>query len=374
MGVKEQLPRYRAITGIVKTNVHDHNMYAIRMNELESLLKALGYSVIERIVQVRPKEAVDFMFGKGKVEEIRERVKILDPDVFVVYNNLSSKQKWNLERRLGIEVIDRYDVTLMIFREAASDILSKLQIELATLEKAFPYAKLSASIKYRRMKAGFRGGGEYAYHKQIRAIQRRMKLLRKKINKLSNQKELEIMRRLDEGASIVVLTGYYNAGKTSLFNALTGFNKPVSDAPFTTLSSKYGGIEGLNTYVVDTIGFVLDLDPRLIASFQLNLLDIKYSQRQVLVVDMSDKPDLLKVKVNESLKILGSLGKEKDNLIVAANKVDLLEDYQYSLREDVLREILGKDVPIIPISAKKGLGIGDLVRELVRRTRIPVVE
>ena len=362
------------MTGIVKTNVHDHNMYTIRMSELESLLKALSYSIIGRIVQVRPKEAVDFMFGKGKVEEIREKVKMLDPDVFVIYNTLSSKQKWNLERRLGIEVIDRYDVTLMIFSEAASDILSKLQIELATLEKAFPYAKLSASIKYKRVRAGFRGGGEYAYHKQIRAIQRRIKLLRKKIDKLSNQKELEIMRRLSDGASIIVLTGYYNAGKTSLFNALTGFNKPVSDVPFTTLSSKYGGIEGLNTYVVDTIGFVLDLDPRLIASFQLNLLDIKCSQKQVLVIDISDKPDLMRVKVSESLKILGNLGKERDSLVIAANKVDLIEGYQYSLREDVLRKILGNNVPIIPISTKKELGIGNLVKELVRRTKIPVVE
>ncbi len=355
------------MTGLVKTNVHDHNMYAIRMRELESLLSALGYKVIDRIVQVRPKEAVDFMFGKGKVEEIRERVKKFDPDVFVVYNTLSSKQKWNLERRLGIEVIDRYDVTLMIFREAASDILSKLQIELATLEKAFPYAKLSASIKYRKMRAGFRGGGEYAYHKQIRAIQRRMKILKRKIGKLSAQKELEIIRRLDRGASIVVLTGYYNAGKTSLFNALTGLDKPVSDTPFTTLSSKYGGIEGLNIYVVDTIGFVLDLDPRLIASFQLNLLDIKYSQKQVLVVDVSDKPDLVRVKINESLKILNSLGKDMSSFIIAANKIDLLEDYQYSLREDVLREILGDNVPIIPISAKRGIGIKDLVEEIVER-------
>ncbi len=365
---------YRAITGMVKTNVHDHHMYKIRMAELESLLRALGYKVMERVIQVRPKETVDYVFGKGKVEEIREKVKRLDPDVFVVYNTLTSKQKWNLERKLGVEVIDRYDVTLMIFREAASDILSKLQIELATLEKAFPYVKLSASIKYKRMRAGFRGGGEYAYHKQIRAIQRRMKILRKKIDKLSRQKEIEILKRLESGAGIVVLTGYYNAGKTSLFNALTGFEKPVSDIPFTTLSSKYGGIDGANTYVVDTIGFVLDLDPRLIASFQLNLLDIKYSHKQVLVVDVSDKPELMRVKVSESLKILTNLGKSRDFFVVAANKVDLLEDYQYKSREEILREILGKSVPIVPVSAKNGTGLKELVRELVKRPELEIVE
>jgi len=350
---------------MVKTNVHDHYMFRVRMAELESLLRALGYRIIERIIQVRPKEAVDFVFGKGKVEEIREKVKRLDPDAFVIYNTLSSKQKWNLERKLGIEVLDRYDVTLMIFREAASDVLSKLQIELATLEKAFPYVKLSASIKYRKMRAGFRGGGEYAYHRQIRAIQKRMKILRRKIEKLSRQKELEILRRLDSGARIAVLTGYYNAGKTSLFNALTGFEKPVSDMPFTTLSSKYGGLNDGELYLVDTIGFVLDLDPRLIASFQLNLLDINYSNKQVLVVDVSDKPDLMRVKVQESLKILSQLGKKRESIVVAANKIDLVTDYEYREREQVLREILG-EVPIIPVSASLDIGIKDLVNVLIK--------
>ncbi len=365
---------YRAVTGMVKTNVHDHHMYKIRMGELESLLRALGYRIVERIIQVRPKETVDYVFGKGKVEEIREKIKRMDPDVFVVYNTLTSKQKWNLERKLGVEVLDRYDVTLMIFREAASDILSKLQIELATLEKAFPYVKLSASIKYKKMRAGFRGGGEYAYHKQIRAIQKRMKILRRKIDKLSRQKELEIMKRIEGGARIAVLTGYYNAGKTSLFNALTGFEKPVSDMPFTTLSSKYGGLEGENTYLVDTIGFVLDLDPRLIASFQLNLLDITYSHKQVLVVDVSDKVDLMRVKLAESLKILSELGKGRESLVIAANKVDRLEDYEYDLREEVIREMLGDRVPIIPVSAKSGEGLKDLVRAIVGAPELEIVE
>lgn len=371
---KEQVAGYKAMTGMVKTNVHDHSMYKIRMGELESLLRALGYKVVERIIQVRPKETVDFVFGRGKIEEIKDRIRRIDPDVFVIYNTLTSKQKWNLERRLGVEVIDRYDVTLMIFREVASDIPSKLQIELATLEKAFPYVKLAASIKYKKMRAGFRGGGEYAYHRQIRAIQERMKILRGKIEKLSRQKELEIMKRIESGARIAVLTGYYNAGKTSLFNALTGLRKPVSDMPFTTLSSKYCSMEGKDVYLVDTIGFVLDLDPRLIASFQLNLLDIEYSDRQILVVDVSDRGELMRIKLMESLKILSELGKSKDSIIVAANKVDKLEDYEYSAKESVLREALGEGVPIVPVSAKSGEGLKDLVRAIISASRIEVLE
>ena len=354
----------RVITGMVKTNVHDHHLYKIQMNELESLLRALGYRIVERIIQVRPKTTVDYVFGKGKVEEIRARVRSLDPEAFVIYNTLTSKQKWNLERALGVEVIDRYDVTLMIFREAASDILSKLQIELAALEKSFPYIKLSASMKYKKMKAGFRGGGEYAYHKQLRAVQKRMKILRRKIEKLSAHKEMEILKRLEDGSKISVLTGYYNAGKTSLFNALTGFNKPTSDMPFTTLSSKYGTIDDGELYLVDTIGFVLDLDPRLIASFKINLLDIKYSDRPVLVVDASDDDLVMRIKIRESVKILESVGKDLKSIIVAANKVDELTQEEIERKIKVIKEVLMAEVPVVPVSAKEGIGLDDLVSEL----------
>ncbi len=353
----------RVITGMVKTNVHDHYLFKIQMGELESLLRALGYRIMERIIQVRPKPTVDYIFGKGKVEEIRARVRALEPDAFVIYNTMTSKQKWNLERVLGVEVIDRYDVTLMIFREAARDILSKLQIELAALEKSFPYIKLSASMKYKKMRAGFRGGGEYAYHKQVRAVQKRMKILRRKIDKLSAHKEMEILRRLKDGSKISVLTGYYNAGKTSLFNALTGFDKPTSDMPFTTLSSKYG-VVGDSIYVVDTIGFVLDLDPRLIASFKINLLDIEYSQRPILVVDISDKDLLMRIKLRESVKILESIGKDLSNMVIAANKVDKVEQGEVDQKLKIIKEVIGSSIPIIPVSAKEGIGLDELVEEI----------
>ncbi len=354
---------------MVKTNVHDHYLYKIQMGELESLLRALGYRIIERIIQVRPKTTVDYVFGKGKVEEIKARVRALDPEAFVIYNTLTSKQKWNLERALGVEVIDRYDVTLMIFREAASDILSKLQIELAALEKSFPYIKLSASMKYKKMRAGFRGGGEYAYHKQLRAVQKRMKILRRKIEKLSAHKEMEILKRLEDGSKISVLTGYYNAGKTSLFNALTGFDKPTSDMPFTTLSSKYGAINDRELYLVDTIGFVLDLDPRLIASFKINLLDIKYSERPVLVVDASDDDLIMRIKIRESIKILESVGKDLKSIVVAANKVDSLGPDEVGHKVSIIREVIGVNVPIIPVSAKEGIGLDELVSELTREPK-----
>ncbi|MCS7103136.1 MAG: 50S ribosome-binding GTPase, partial [Candidatus Korarchaeum sp.] len=228
----------------------------------------------------------------------------------------------------------------------------------------------SASIKYKRMRAGFRGGGEYAYHKQTRALQKRIKILRDKIERLSRQRELDILKRLESGTDIIVLTGYYNAGKTSVFNALTGFEKPVSDKPFTTLSSKYAGVEGERIYLVDTIGFVMDLDPRLIASFKLNLLDIKYSRKQILVLDIADNDDLLKVKLLEDLRILRELGKEESSFLIAANKVDLIREPDLRRKIELVKGLIGDSVPIIPVSAVTGRGLRELVEVMLRELEV----
>ncbi len=358
--------RRRAITVMLKTDVHDHVMFKIRMAELESLLDTLGVATIHRVIQVRRRPTTNFLLGRGKVEEVRALVRKLSPDMVVFYNVLSSKQRWNLERVLRTEVLDRYDVTLRIFRMAARDILSKLQIELAELSRSFPDIKLAARMKYMRVKAGFRGGGEYAYHSQLRAVQRRMKVLRDKIAKLTRDKLLRIERIKREGGSIVSLTGYYNAGKTSLFNALTGMRKPVSPEPFTTLSSKYASLAGGRVYLVDTIGFVLDLDPRLIQSFNLNLLDVINSSIVLLVADVSDSAEMIRIKTREALEILERIGVPRDSLILVLNKVDLVDERALAVRVASLREEV-RDIPMVLVSAKSGFGLEDLVHSLFER-------
>ena len=349
----------KVLTGIVKTDVHDHWIHRVRMQELENLLQALGFIPVHRIVQARRKPTASYVFGSGKVEEIKEAIKEHDVDLFAIYNIIGSRQKWSLEDRLGVDVVDRYEVTLQIFQKEAKDILSKLQIELASLRKSFPHVKFRASLKYKRARAGFKGGGEYAYHRTLRAMQKRIKRRRDKIEKLLAIKEDRILRRLENG-SIVVLSGYYNAGKTSLFNALTGLDKPVSDAPFTTLSSKYASIMGGNTYLVDTIGFVLDLDPRLLHSFRLNLLDLEYSGAVVLVVDASENPELMKLKLNEGLRLLKGTRGSLNSLIIALNKIDGLGEHELLSRIDSIGEQAGS-VPCVPISARSGEGLEDLL-------------
>ncbi len=358
--------RPKVITVMVKTNPHDHHLYKIQMGELENLLQTLGYAPVYRMIQVRTKPTVNYVLGRGKVEELREKVRQIDPALVVFYNTLTSKQKWNLEGALGVEVVDRYEVTLRIFREAASDVISKLQIDLAALSKALPYIKLAAAKKFLRMRAGFLGGGEYAYHRAVNAVQRRMKILRRKIERLERQKLERVRKRLESGGKIVVITGYYNAGKTSLFNALTGLDKPVSPQPFTTLSSKYAGLMDGRVYLVDTIGFVLDLDPRLIHSFRLNVIDMQYSQLALMVVDVADKPEVAEVKISESLRLLRELGKGPEDILVVFNKADLLDEATLKARVRDYVSLI-EEARHITVSAKTGLGLKRLVSEMAEQ-------
>ncbi len=357
----------RVIVAYVKTNVHDHHEYLIKLEILEELVRSLGGKVVCRMVQVRKKPRVDYVFGKGKIGELKNKVSEIKATSIVFYNTLSSKQRWNLERSLRVEVLDRYDVTLKVFREASQDVLSKLQIEMAALKKMFPYVKLQASIKYKRMRAGFKGGGEYAYHKQVNAIQRRIKILREKIEKCRIKKIEEIRKKKKLGGKIIALVGHYNAGKTSLFNRLTGLNKPVSPSPFTTLSSKYASLLDENTYLVDTIGFVVDQDPRLITSFEINLIDIMNADLVFFVMDASDRNKVFDLKLKEVTNILMDIGVNSEKLIPVLNKADLVDEKELVEKRNKVVD-RGYSSPVV-VSALTGYGTAELLSAVKSRLK-----
>ncbi len=316
----------KAILCMLKTNVHDHTFYRIRLDELRRLVESLGVEVVGEVVQSRFKPFSKYYVGSGKVKELARKSKSLGANMVIFYNILKSSQKLNLMKALGVEVIDRHELALEIFDQMASDRLSKLQIQAARLEKMEPFYKLQASINYREERPFFRAGGEYAFHGQLREISRAQARISKEIDRLMEEKKRRIFKRRRElGYPVVCIAGFYNAGKTSLFNALTGDNKTVSSRPFTTLSSKYQRryIDHETTVLfIDTIGFMLDLDPRLIGSFKLNLLDMKSSDLVLLLLDLSDQLEALKLKIVEGVRILRSIGVERERIILVFNKVD----------------------------------------------------
>jgi len=353
----------RAVLCMLKTNVHDHFLWRVRLDELRRLVEALGYDVVGEFVQTRIKPYSKYLIGSGKVKEVREFVDENGVDLVVFYNTLTSSQKLNLTRALGVEVVDRYEVTLRIFERAASDELSKLQIEAARLAKLYPYFKLQASVRFKTERPFMKGMGEYAYHNKVRMLAKRMSRIRERISKLRRRRVSEIERRRRLGYPIVCIAGYYNAGKTSLFNVLTGSDREVSDRPFTTISAKYqrrylpmGGF----MLFVDTIGFVIDLDPELIESFELNLADMKYADVVLFLVDVSDEPNLLSLKLNHGLKLLRRVGVEPSKTLVVFNKVDLVDERHIeNVLEKVHATLMGYSWVLV--SAKEGINIEGLL-------------
>jgi GTP-binding protein HflX len=250
----------------------------------------------------------------------------------------------------------------------ASDSLSKLQIQAARLEKVTPFFKLQASFNYTHDRPFFRSGGEYGFHGQLRELTRNQSRIRKEIDKLMEEKLRRINNRKKLGYPIICIAGYYNAGKTSLFNALTGDNKPVSDIPFTTLTSKYQKrfIDYRTTLLfIDTIGFVLDLDPRMIQSFKLNLLDIRSSDLVILLLEIIDPILTLKLKIIEGIKLLNDIGVNRDRILIVFNKLDKAPELENIVAEEL--EIKRFDIPWIAVSAKDKTNFKELLDLIVIR-------
>jgi GTP-binding protein HflX len=355
------LVKGRAVLCMLKTNVHDHVVYRLKLGELRSLVETLDIEVVGDLVQSRHRPFAKFHVGSGKVKDIRRFVRRHNVNIVVFYNYLRSSQKLNLIRAIGVDVVDRYEVTLEIFDKMSSDSLSKLQIEAARLKKLTPYFKLEANLRYHNDRPFFRSMGEYAFHGQMRELTRRQARIRREIERLVKVNRQRIKNRDDLGYPSICIAGYYNAGKTSLFNALTGDDKLVSDRPFTTLSSKYQKryLDHETTLLfIDTIGFVIDVDPNLIKSFELNLEDMRNADLLILLLDISDPILTLRIKLAEGIRLLRQLGIPRERIIVVFNKVDLKPELSDEIGEELGMSSLG--LPWTVVSAKSRTNINEL--------------
>lgn len=356
---------------MLKTEIHDHVLFRLRMDELGHLAQVMGLEVTGEFIQTDVRPHARYLIGSGKTQELKNYVRRNKIEVVVFYNILKSNQKLNLMMYLDCEVIDRYEVILEIFDLMSSDTVSQLQIEAARLDMLYPFFKLRASLKYYTERPFFHSLGEYAYHGQVRALTGHISKIKKKIEVLKCEKREQIRKRKELGLPTVCIAGYYNAGKTSLFNALTGESKKVSDKPFTTLTSKYGrkNLENEETLLfVDTIGFVIDLDPRLIKSFELNLEDMKSADIVLLLLSVDDTFPLLSLKLRSGIKLLEDLGVNKKSIIVVLNKTDLLQQSEITEKIEKL-SIEEKGFVCVAVSARKKDNLEGLVEAVQGRVR-----
>ncbi len=275
----------------LKTSFHDHLKFKREISEIKQLMETVGYQakkVFTQTAQPRPK----YFIGNGKIHEIKDEIKNQDIDKIFLGNIINSKQKYNLMTFLGLAVNDYVDLILDVFAYHAKTKEANLQIDLARLEKEVPFLKVELSEKVSTEHPGPSGAGERIYHNVVTNTYRRIKKIKKALDKIVTQRDLLRYRRQKKGYN-VALAGYTNSGKTTLLNSLTNSTKLFRDELFTTLQAKTSKLKNSrNIFLTDTIGFIQNLPHSLIYPFKATLSEIAFSDLIMLVVDISDSLDI----------------------------------------------------------------------------------
>jgi len=332
------------------------------LGELKELAEAAGYSVVMSVLQTRGYSST-YNIGRGKVLELKKLIKEYNVDKVIFFNELKPGQEYNLQKELGVEVIDRFELILEIFASRAGSREAKLQIELARLKRELSMIREYIHLVKTGELPGFMGGGRYAIDAYYRHVTKRIALIEKRLEKIRRIKSHRWERRNYTGLYSVSLTGYTGAGKTTLFNVFTRLNEFSDGRPFATLSPKVRRIKikGRPLLLSDTIGFIDSLPRLLLDAFYTTLGELLYSDVILLVVDISEKIGEVKRKLEASFEILSKLSISFNNVILVANKIDLinLEDMKEKLR--FLKEY---GVDVVAVSAKKNVGL-DLLEDKI---------
>jgi GTPase len=353
------------------TNTHYHQDEALKhMMEMEQLVGTYGGLVVEKAVQHRVHPHPNTYIGTGKVEWLKERVKELEIDVVVFNAVVKPSQLFRVEKQLWevdhlIKVWDKVDLVLEIFDRHASSKEAKLQIELARLRHTGPriYGLGRTELSRQGGGIGQRGGyGETNIEFERRMIKDRMVQIQRELKRVTMQKRERVRYRKEKGFGPVALVGYTSAGKTTLFNALTGKDKQTNPSLFTTLDTVVGKMKiaesPLPVLISDTIGFMADLPPELIEAFTSTLMESMEAELILHVVDAADPERQQKIEV--VTQILQNM-QITQPVITVLNKCDLIQDTTDTLEHE------------LEISATTGKGIKEL-KELIVRSLVPETE
>ena len=339
-----------------------------RLEEAQGLAQAIGIDIVaSRAFRLRsPRPAT--LFGKGQAEEIANIAKENEAALLIVDSALTPVQQKNLEQEVGTKVIDRTGLILEIFGERAATAEGRMQVELAHLDyQAGRLVRSWTHLERQRGGFGFLGGpGETQIEADRRLIRDRMAKIRRELEQVKRTRALHRDRRQRAPWPVVALVGYTNAGKSTLFNRLTGEEVLAEDLLFATLdpTMREMRVPGFDKAILsDTVGFVSDLPTELIAAFRATLEEVAAADLLIHVRDMAHPDhDAQREDVTQVLRSLGLGEGTGPPMIEAWNKVDLLTGEE---RQALLAEAARRD-DVIPVSASTGSGI-DVLRDAIAR-------
>lgn len=347
---------------LVGVNLNDEFYFFKSMNELEELVKACQMQPIGSVVQNLKEINSAFYVGSGKLEEIKDKINELQPDLVVFNNELSPSQLKNLELKLDIQILDRTSIILNIFALRAKTNEAKMQVEIAKLRYMLPrLSGLHLSLGRQGGGSGFsnKGSGEKQIELDRRIIEDRISKLNKELSELDTRRNIQRRKRSDSQIPLVSLVGYTNAGKSTLLNTLVDLSfsddsKKVyeEDMLFATLETSIRKIkikDGKEFLLSDTVGFIRELPHMLIKAFRSTLDEVKNSDLLVHVIDFSDEDYEENIRVTNST--LKEIGAENIPVIYVFNKCDKVNDTK-------LPYVDGNKVYI---SAKNNIGINELI-------------
>lgn len=342
---------------------------SVYIDEAYMLAQTLGLNVTQTYIVKRPNP--NYYISLHISRKIQELIDSDNINLVVIYDDVKPRQIVNLMKELRVEIWDRTRLILEIFSLHAGSKEAKLQIELARIKHEIPLIK--EYIRQAKLKElpGFLGPGRYAIDAYYRMLRSREAIIRRKLKELKNRRISRIKNRKEQGLLHIALTGYTSAGKTTLFNTLSGERKPTGPEAFTTLHPKVKRIHvnGIDAVISDTVGFIRDVPVEIIEAFHATLAEIVHSDIIILVLDASDKdPDMIE-KLELSLNILRRIGVSGKPILIALNKIDLLESYDEIARkakvvEGISKQIYNNIQSVIPISALKKVNIDHLRKEL----------
>jgi len=331
--------------------------------ELRTLAESAGAEVVGEILQRRDRPDPATLIGAGKLEEIAGAAAAVNADVLLFDHDLSPSQQRNIEKIIHRRVIDRTQLILDIFARHARTREGQLQVELAQLHYMMPrLAGHGVEMSQLGGGIGTRGPGETKLETDRRKIARRVRHVEQQIESVRRIRAQQRQRRESAPVATVALVGYTNAGKSTLFNALTRAGVLSSPKMFATLDPTIRGVDlpsKRKVLLSDTVGFIRNLPHTLVSAFRATLEEV---QRASLILQVSDASSRLSAEQDAQVEIvLKELDAEKKPRLRVMNKVDLLdEEVARSLQADAARH----DSKTVYVSAIEGTGLEMLLERI----------